>query len=98
MTCEQAAELLGPYLDDELPLEARRRVEGHLLTCQTCAWEMVSQRITRERLRDGIGETLAPDAFRARVLARIKADNGHLHTAHENNSDAPAQYPLPIGL
>ena len=36
--CETIRELLGPYTDDDLPTEARRRVEAHLMRCRDCAW------------------------------------------------------------
>jgi anti-sigma factor RsiW len=97
LTCEQVSELLGPYNDDDLPTEARLRMEAHLLRCEHCAWEALSLQITRARLRDGIGETVAPDAFRARLLARLKTDNEHLQPDEPVAHD-PYQYPLPIGL
>ncbi len=37
LTCEQASELLGPYNDDDLPTEARLRVEGPK-RAQTFSW------------------------------------------------------------
>lgn len=95
--CERAAELVGPYIDDDLPAEARRRVEAHLLTCPACAWEAQSLRLTRDRLREGIGEAAASDAFRARALARLRADNPHLAPA-EPAADEPTQYHLPIQI
>ena len=97
MTCEQAMELIGPYLDNDLPTETRRRMEKHLLGCRTCAYESESLRITRERLKDDADEVLASDAFRARVLTRLKADNPHLTPAEPVAYD-PLQFQLPIPM
>jgi len=99
MTCtrQDIADLIGPYVDDDLPTEARRRVEDHLLTCSACAFEAQSLQIVRARLRGEAGETVASDAFRARVLAKLHADNPHIAPA-ESPDDAPAQFRLPIGF
>lgn len=97
MTCEQAMELIGPYLDNDLPTETRRRVETHLLGCRACAYESESLRITRERLKTDMDEVLASDAFRARVLARLKSDNPHLAPL-EPVADDPLQFQLPIPM
>lgn len=97
MTCGEVTELIGPYLDDELPGEARRRVEKHLLTCQPCAWEAQSLRITRDALRSEAVEVFPSDAFRNRTLNLLRADNPHLTTV-EPATEEPVQYQLPIPL
>ena len=89
-------ELIGAYVDDALPQETRRRVEALLLRDRNAAWEAQSLRITRERLRGEMGEVVASDAFRARVLAKLRADNGHLSPAANENADEWAQVALPI--
>ncbi len=104
MTCLETKDLIGPYVDNDLPEATRRRVQGHLLGCLTCAHDAEGLRITRERLREtGEGaETVASDAFRARTLARLHADNPHLvlsdptHTGEMPHFAGPAQYQLPI--
>jgi anti-sigma factor RsiW len=98
MHCDEAADLIGPYVDDDLPTEARRRVEDHLLACRVCAWDAMTLHITRERLRDGIGEVVASDAFRARVAGRLHSDNPHLDEPEEAAVDAAQQYRLPLPL
>lgn len=97
MTCEETLELISPYLDDELAAETRRRLEKHLLTCQACAWEAQTLRITRDCLRADSGEVIASDAFRARTLSALRADNPHL-TPAETNTEEPSQYQLPMAL
>jgi anti-sigma factor RsiW len=97
VTCEQARELIGPYVDDDLPAEARQRLENHLLRCPACAYEAQSLTITRARLREGRGEVVASDSFRARVLASLRDDNPHL--APEEPERTPySQYALPMEL
>ena len=98
MTCEQAVDLIGPYVDDDLPSATRRRVEAHLLRCRDCASDAETQRITRARLReDAGGEVVASDAFRARALRRLLADNPHVADKETAATD-PAQYQLPIRI
>lgn len=96
---ESLRELIGPYLDDALPTETRRRVESLLLRDKDASWEAQSLRITGERLRGEAGEVVASDAFRARVLHKLRTDNAHLtpvSVPHGENADDPAQYALPI--
>lgn len=94
--CEAIGALVGPYIDEDLPQEARRQVERHLLRCPGCAWEAQTLRLTRERLREGVGETIASDAFRSRVLRRLLLDNPHIGTETGMEEPAPEQYRLPI--
>ena len=97
MTCEEAADLIGPYVEDDLPSATRRRVEAHLMGCRDCASDAETQRITRARLReDAGGEVVASDAFRARTLARLIADNGHLAPDPAGSTKPAQQYQLPI--
>ena len=104
MTCLEARDLIGPYVDDDLPEATRRGIQRHLLGCPACAHDAEGLRIARERLREtGDGaETVASDAFRARTLARLHADNPHLvpgdpiHASEMSSLAGPAQYQLPI--
>ena len=99
MTCEEAADLIGPYVDDDLPMATRRRVEAHLLHCRDCAADAETLRITRSRLREeAAGEVVASDAFRARALGRLLADNPHVAADKETAAADPAQYQLPIRI
>ncbi len=90
LDCGQAAEQIGAFVDDDLPQEARRRLEAHLMRCPSCAWEAQSLQITRARLRDGIGEVVASDAFRARVLGRLFKDNPHVSPSPAESGDGAA--------
>ena len=97
MTCEDAADLIGPYVNDDLPEATRRRLEVHLLTCRGCAWEALTQRIARERLRGDAPDVVASDAFRARTLNRLYQDNPHTAEPEYPVTD-PSQYQLPIKI
>lgn len=98
MDCDETGELIGAYNDDELPAQTRRRVEAHLLRCSSCAYEAQSLRITKERLRGDLGETIASDAFRARTLRALYADNLHVAEDAEPAARETAQFSLPIGF
>ena len=97
MTCEAANDLIGLYTDDALPETPRRTLEGHLLVCRDCAWEALTLRITRDRLRGDMPDVVASDAFRARTLSRIFADNPHVTPAANGDREAD-RYQLPIPL
>lgn len=97
MNNETIRELLGPYVDDDLPAEAKRRVEEAILRSPELAWEVQSLKITRERLRSDAGEIVASDAFRARTLRALYADNRHLQSETTETVE-PAQFTLPIKL
>ena len=97
MNDEPIRELLGPYMDDDLPAEARRRVEEALLASPELAWEVQSLKITRERLRADIGEVVASDAWRTRTLRALYADNPHVQ-CETSETIEPSQYTLPIRL
>ncbi len=98
MTCEEARDLIGPYVDDDLPDGPRRRLQHHLLNCPACAHDAEGLRITREHLREQAGEVVASDAFRARTLARLHKDNEHLSAEPTPAEAEPAQYRLPIRM
>lgn len=97
MNDESIRELLGPYVDDDLPTEAKRRVEEALLASPALAWEVQSLKITRERLRADVGEVVASDSFRTRTLRALYADNPHVQ-AETPETVEPAQFTLPIRL
>ncbi len=97
MTREEAYELIGPYVDGDLPEEILHRLEAVLFSDRDFAWEIQTLIVTRARLREGIGEVVASDSFRSRVLARLQADNPHL-TGNEVSAEQPAQYKLPIRM
>jgi anti-sigma factor RsiW len=89
--------LIGPYVDGDLPEELRHRLETILFSDRDIAWEVQTLIVTRARLREGIGEVVASDSFRARVLARLQNDNPHL-VGSEGSLEQPAQYQLPIRM
>ncbi|MBC8101275.1 MAG: hypothetical protein H7Z41_01630 [Cytophagales bacterium] len=95
MTHAEAYDLLGPFVDGDLPDETRRRLESLLFADRDLAWEAQTLALTRARLREGMGEVVASDAFRARALARLHRDNPHLAAASAA-AEEPTQYQLPI--
>jgi anti-sigma factor RsiW len=97
MTREEAYDLIGPYVDGDLSEEVRHRLETILFSDRDIAWEVQTLMVTRARLRDGVGEVVASDSFRSRVLARLQSDNPHL-TIADVYTEQSAQYQLPIKL
>ena len=97
MTREEAFDLLGPYVDGDLPEETRHRIETILFSDRDLAWEAQTLTVTRARLREGIGEVVASDSFRARTLALLYAENQHVSPT-ESAAENSAQYQLPIRL
>jgi anti-sigma factor RsiW len=96
MNDDAIADLVGPYVDDDLPAELRARVETALLASPQLAWEVVTQRLVKERLKDGAGEVVASDAFRTRLLKKLYADNPLCR--QPELEEALGQIALPIGF
>jgi anti-sigma-K factor RskA len=90
MTNEELIALIGPYLEGELPEEAKNAIEKQTLKDKDFAWEVETLRLTRNKLQEGAGETVASDAFRSRVLRRLYADNLHV-TQIETEEKATAE-------
>ena len=97
MTREEAFDLLGPYVDGDLPEETRHRIETVLFSDRDLAWEAQTLMVTRARLREGIGEVVASDSFRARTLALLYAENQHL-VGSDTEAVEQTQYRLPMAL
>lgn len=97
MNCGSLGDLIGPFVDDDLPEETRRVVEKHLMICRECAWETQTLRLSAERLRADAGSVIASDSFRNRTLTRLRSENTHLR---ENADAHPStlQYILPLQL
>jgi|SRR5579884_2694252 len=84
MKCEELNGLLDQYLDGELPEEASRRIDRHLMRCQACAYEIRTLEQTRALLREGVETAEASPGFRERTTARLlDAFAAHLRPAPE---------------
>ena len=71
----RARKLLGDYLEGDLELDQRARVDGHLDECEECAREARELRQTVSMLRDLPMDVPPPDVADA-VMARIAAGEG----------------------
>jgi mycothiol system anti-sigma-R factor len=69
--CDVALAELYEYLDGELTVEARQRIETHLRECSPCLeafdFEAEVRRLVADRCRDQ-----CPDALRQRIQAAIE--------------------------
>jgi anti-sigma factor RsiW len=70
MQCDRAAELIGPYLDQELDAETRRNVATHLGDCRSCSVLADNQRSTSRQLAT-LGREPAPEQLAERVRSLI---------------------------
>jgi anti-sigma factor RsiW len=65
-------ELLGAYVDGELPPETRSQIDAHLVGCARCRRDLAVHQAVRRRL--GVEPPLAaPPALRERIAAAIAA-------------------------
>ena len=71
----RARKLLGDYLEGDLELDQRARVDGHLYECGECAREVRELRRTVSMLRGLPMDVASPDVADA-VMARIAAGEG----------------------
>lgn len=67
LKCEKVAELLGKYLDKELPESETLEIHNHLLTCQSCSREF---RFLK-RDRDVVKQVLAHNPFDSKLADGI---------------------------
>ena len=73
MRCWKARSQISAYLDDELPNEGRRAIEGHLAECPTCPplyAGLVSLQETLGELRDT--DRVVPSEIAARITATLE--------------------------
>ena len=99
--CEQARELLEPFLDGEISIDDQVAVESHLRWCQTCAARIDDLRVIGASVRGGAAsvgtcedeEALA--AIQSGVLARVLAerDQAFLTRIRASFSDTRLLFP-----
>lgn len=95
MRCEELADLLDLSIDGELPEEAQRKLDRHLLRCRTCAYEVRTLEQTRAMLREAVSTSEASPGYRERATARLlSAFAGHLR--QEQEPDSGRQWTLPF--
>jgi anti-sigma factor RsiW len=70
MQCDRAAELIGPYLDQELDAETRRDVAAHLGGCRSCSALAESLRSMSRQLAT-LGREPAPEQLTERVRSLV---------------------------
>lgn len=70
-TCENVSQQINWYLDQELALEEKQIIEGHLEACESCRREMK----LLAKMKRGLGESLLEDCIApAALAARIQRD------------------------
>ncbi len=73
MRCDDVRRYLSAYVDGELSDLLQEAVENHVKSCHACAKEL--ERLVRvvEQTQDAVTELLAPEAFTASVMERVRA-------------------------
>ena len=71
MRCDDLRDLLDLHSDGDLPTETARKMERHLLRCQSCAYELHTLQQTRAMLREAVPPSETTPHFRERALARL---------------------------
>ena len=54
MTCRETVDLLGDYVDRDLPPETRREVDVHLAGCPECRTYLATYRATIALAKDAL--------------------------------------------
>ena len=72
MRCDELRDLLDLHMDGELPTDTTRKMERHLLRCQSCAYELHTLQQTRQMLREAVAPSATTAKFRERALARLQ--------------------------
>ncbi|HMK30766.1 MAG TPA: anti-sigma factor [Terriglobales bacterium] len=73
MNCDESRAQLDTYLDDELPAEKMRDLDGHVRSCPACAADVLA-RVQMKRSVKAAGTRYEPSAaFRAKIQKQIAA-------------------------
>ncbi len=70
MDCPAVRDLLGPFLDDELPATRRAAVEAHLAACRRCADALTALKSVTSRLTEP-GSITVPEALWPAIAERL---------------------------
>lgn len=73
LTHELVRQQLSDYLDDALGESARRRIDGHLATCQPCAAYLGTLRVTVRGLQQ-LPAAKAPRGAAARIVEQARRE------------------------
>ncbi|MDH3446195.1 MAG: zf-HC2 domain-containing protein [Deltaproteobacteria bacterium] len=72
MQCENAQELITALVDNELTLEERGAIEGHLGECGKCRWHREQESLLKQQIKLASAAVTAPAGLRARVQEDIR--------------------------
>jgi anti-sigma factor RsiW len=70
MQCDRAAELIGPYLDQELDADGRHDVAAHLGSCRSCS-ALAENLQSMSRQLATLGREPAPEELMERVRSKL---------------------------
>ncbi len=73
MTCKEIENLLPAYMEDILPPEERKSIEGHLASCFRCSRALADLK-KAEALVRGLEEVEPPPFFEQRIMSRVREE------------------------
>ncbi|MCH7814415.1 MAG: zf-HC2 domain-containing protein [Planctomycetes bacterium] len=92
MDCPAVRDLLGPFLDDELPATQRGAVETHLAACRQCAEVLTALKSVTSRLAEP-GSITVPEALWPAIAERLDGASPADRVAPtEHQPPAPASH------
>ena len=72
--CQEAMDRLDDYLDKDLTPDVKSELEAHLKLCDHCTEEFGLRSAAQDHLRCKLQSEKCPDALRASILARLRAE------------------------
>ena len=93
MRCDDVRELLGSFIDDELPVEVVARINGHVAECLKCQDERTDLTMLRSRLHDFRNKLDPSPGFMERL--RLGVD-GRIRANHSAPRLLVSSYLMPI--
>src|SRR5271170_3867289 len=93
MDCEHVRSLIGPFIDDELDVEATAEINGHIANCLQCQDEWTALTVVRSRLHALRPELEPPPDFMQRLRDSVELRR---RAAKRLNTVYKSSYMVPI--
>ena len=73
MTCAEASQLIGPWVDDELDVRAAMQIETHVARCPECGRERDELLTLRDTARDRLPRPDLSPQLEERLWKKVRA-------------------------
>lgn len=71
MECNSIQNYLCSFLDGEIDIEKRKKIENHLKTCQTCKKELEAQKAVKFLIKNRLATQTAPSSLRRKIESEL---------------------------